>query len=86
MSLAQIAASDWSLVLGIALVLLIIIFMVTMQRRLTRLRADFKLLSDDVTSLNRAEETRFMTEINAPKNERRVTPPSIPSGISHALR
>ena len=41
MSLAQ---GDWSLVFGTALGWpLIIIFMMTMQRKLSRLRADFKL-------------------------------------------
>ena len=38
----------------------------------TYLRADFKLLSDDVTCLKRVEETRFLREINAPKNEGRA--------------
>ena len=66
MSLAQIAASEWSLVFGFALgCLLITIFMVTMQRKLSGLRADFKLLSDEVSHLKTAEERRFMTEINA---------------------
>ena len=68
MSLAQIAASDWSLVFGTALGwLLIIIFMVTTQQKLSRLRADFKLLSDEVSHLKTAEERRFMMEINARK-------------------
>jgi hypothetical protein len=73
MSLAQIAASEWSLAFGAALgCLLITIFMVTMQRKLCRLRADFKLLSDEVTHLKMAEEHRFMMEINAPsKNARK---------------
>ena len=72
MSLAQIAASD-ALVLGTALGwLLIIIFMVTMQRKLSRLRADFKLLSDEVSQLKIAEERRFMMEINARKGRARV--------------
>ena len=73
MSLAQIAASDWSLVFGTALGwLLIIIFMMTMQRKLSRLRADFKLLSDEVSHLKIAEERRFMSEINAQKKRARV--------------
>ena len=68
MSLAQIAASDWSLVFGTALGwLLIIVFMVKMQRKLSRLRADFKLLLDEVSHLKIAEERRFMSEINAQK-------------------
>jgi hypothetical protein len=73
MSLAQIAASEWSLVFGAALgCLLITIFMVAMQRKLSSLRADFKLLSDEVTHLKMAEVRRFMTEINAPsKNARK---------------
>src|SRR5215469_16054365 len=73
MSLAQIAASELSLAFGAALgCLLITIFMVTMQRKLSRLRADFKLLSDEVTHLRLAEEHRLMMEINAPsKNARK---------------
>jgi hypothetical protein len=72
MSLAQIAASD-ALVFGTALGwLLIIIFMVTMQRKLSRLRADFKLLSDEVSHLKIAEERRFMSEINAQQKRARV--------------
>ena len=68
MSLAQIAATDWSLVFGTALGwLLIIIFMVTNIRKLSRLRADFKLLSDEVSHLKIAEERHFMSEINAQK-------------------
>jgi len=70
MSLAQIAASEWSLVFGAALgCLLITIFMVTMQRKLSRLRADFKLLSDEVTHFKMAEEHRLMMEINAPRKK-----------------
>jgi hypothetical protein len=73
MSLTQIAVSDWSIVFVTVLGrLLIIIFMVTMQRGLSHLRADLKqlsdavkLLSDDVSGLKIAEETRFMGEINA---------------------
>jgi hypothetical protein len=66
MSLAQIGASEWSLVFGTVLGwLLIIIFMVTMQRKLSRLRSDFKLLSGEVTHLKMAEGRRFMREINA---------------------
>ena len=42
--------------------------MVTMQRKLSRLRADFKLLSDEVTHLRLAEEHRLMMEINIPAN------------------
>jgi hypothetical protein len=73
MSLAQIAASEWSLVFGTALGwLLIIIFMVTMQRKLSRLRADFKLLSDEVSHLKIADERRFMSEINGQKKRARV--------------
>jgi hypothetical protein len=64
MSLAQIAAGDWSLVFGTVLVL-IIGFMMTVQRKLSRLLADFKLLSDDVSHLKLEEERRFMTEITA---------------------
>ena len=46
--------------------------MVTMQRKLSRLRADFKLLSYEVTHLKLAEEHRLMMEINAPsKNARK---------------
>jgi hypothetical protein len=61
MSLAQ-----WSLVFGTVLGwLLIIIFTMTVQRKLSRLLADFKLLSDDVSHLKLAEERRFMTKINA---------------------
>jgi hypothetical protein len=68
MSLAQIAVSDWFLLLGTALGwLLIIIFMVTTQRELSRLRADFKLLSDEVTELMRTEEARIMREIRKTK-------------------
>jgi hypothetical protein len=66
MSLAQIAASDWSLVVGTVLGwLLIIIFMVTMQRKLSRLRAKVELLSAEVSNLKVAEEGRFIKEINA---------------------
>jgi hypothetical protein len=73
MSLAQITVSDWPLLLGTALGwLLIIIFMVTMQRKHSRLRADFKLLSYEVTALQTAEETRLMREIHDPKNKGRA--------------
>jgi hypothetical protein len=66
MSLDQIAASDWSLVFGTVLGwLVIIIFMVTVQRKLSHLRTDFKLLSDDVSRWKLAEDRRFMREINA---------------------
>jgi hypothetical protein len=72
MSLAQIAASEWSLVFGTTLGwLLIIVFIVKMQRRLIRLRAQVKLLSDEVTHLKVAEERRLMTKINAPRKNAR---------------
>jgi hypothetical protein len=64
MSLAQITGSDWFLLLGTALGwLLIIIFMVTMQRKLSRQQAKVKLLSAEVSNLKGAEEGRFMKEI-----------------------
>jgi hypothetical protein len=60
MSLAQ-----WSLVFGTVLGwLLIIIFMMTVKRRLIRLRAKVKLLSDEINNLKVAEEGRLMTKIN----------------------
>jgi hypothetical protein len=73
MSLAEIAASDWFLVFVIVLGwLVIIIFMATMERRLSRLRTDFKLLfqavkllSDEVGHLKVAENRRLMMEVNA---------------------
>jgi hypothetical protein len=68
MSFGQIAASDWVVVLGTALGwLVIIIFIVTTRRVLSRLRADFELLSDQVSHLTIAEESRMMREINAQK-------------------
>jgi hypothetical protein len=70
MSFDQIAASDWSLAFGTVLGwLLIIIFMMTVQRKLSRLLADFKRLSDDVSYLKLADEHRFMGEINAPRKK-----------------
>jgi hypothetical protein len=73
MSLAEIAASDWSLVLVTVLGwLVIIISIATMERRLSRLRTDFKLLfqavkllSDEVGHLKVAENRRLMMEVNA---------------------
>jgi H+/gluconate symporter-like permease len=72
MSLAQIAASDWSLVLGTVLGWLVIIIFTVMthrklSRRLTRLQAKLKLLSDEVRDLKIAEDGRMMMEINAQK-------------------
>jgi hypothetical protein len=96
MSVAQIAASDWSLVFGTVLGwLLIIIFMVTVQRKLFRLRADFKLLldavkllSDEVSHLKIAEERRFMKEINAGRADdahsepaQTTAPPVVPAHL-----
>jgi hypothetical protein len=52
--------------------LLIIIFMVTVQQKLSRLRADFQLLSDELTALKTAEETRLMREIHDPKSKGRT--------------
>jgi hypothetical protein len=73
MSLAQITVSDWFLLLGTALGwLLIIIFMVTMQRKLSRLRAKVKLLSAEVSNLKVAEEGRFMKEISARSKDARM--------------
>jgi hypothetical protein len=90
MSSAQIAAIAWSLVFGTALGWpLIITFMVTVQRGLSRLRADFKQLSDEVTALKTAEEIRSMREIHDPKNKgrtRSVTGPEkadVPSPSLH---
>ena len=73
MSLAQIASSDWTLVLATVLGwLLMIIFMVTTRRELSRVRTNVnllldavKLLSDEVGQLRIAEERRIMTKINA---------------------
>jgi hypothetical protein len=66
MSFPQIAATDWFLVLWTALGwLLMVIFMVTTRRKLSRLRADLELLSGEVRHLTIAEESRVMREINA---------------------
>jgi hypothetical protein len=73
MSLAQIAASDWPLVFATVLGwLLMIIFMVTTRRELSRVRTNVnllvetvKLLSDEVGHLKVAEHRRLMMEINA---------------------
>jgi hypothetical protein len=73
MSLPQIAVIDWFLLFGTAFGwLLIIMFMVTMQRKLSRLRADVQLLSDELTALKTAEEARFMREIHSPENKGRT--------------
>jgi hypothetical protein len=72
MSLPQITVGDWFLVFGIVVGWsFIIIFMVATQRKLSRPRADFKLLSDQLTDLTRAEEIRLMREIRDPKNKGR---------------
>ena len=73
MSLAQIAASDWPLVFATVLGwLLMIIFMVTTRRELSRVRTNVnllldavKLLSDEVGHLKIAEERRIIANINA---------------------
>jgi hypothetical protein len=70
MSLDQITVSDGFLVFWTVLGwLVIIIFMVTMRRKFSRLRADFKLLSYEVTALKTAEERRLVMEINAPSRK-----------------
>jgi hypothetical protein len=73
MSLPQITLNEWFLLLGIVVGwLVIIIFMVRTRRRLSRLQADFNLLSDQLTDLMRAEETLIMRKMRDPKNKGRA--------------